>query len=217
MGNKPLTVSPGLTNHSIDTLSLSREIPAGVTLEGKHVLDWEAKPVQSASGTSRTATLVEQVKEVSQLLAERTDGVIRLGENSIESRLRLSPPDLGRLNIQLKVGHDITVQALFLVEKPETAQMLHQYTHRLTEAMAQQGMTVDRIQVTVQTGSSFGDESGNLENQQGGPRRDASSAKQDQTQDQANSDMKNRDGFSDPSDQPAGNGYTEEGNMKNGN
>lgn len=122
-------------------------------------LAWSAKPVQGA----KMPEMAEQVKQVADFLAERTEGVVKLGLNGVEANLKLYPPDLGGVRVQMTVGNDGTTQAQFIVERAETAQLLQQHLKSFQQGLESRGLTVERVQVTVQgtvRPGSAGSESG---------------------------------------------------------
>ncbi len=117
--------------------------------------EWSPAPIDEA-GQTRMPRLIEQVRQVAGFLAERTDGVIRLGENGWEANLRLYPPDLGRVRVEMSVQPDRTVQAQLIAERPETAQLLDQSLQHLREALTRHGLTVERVTVVVQSAAATG-------------------------------------------------------------
>lgn len=122
-------------------------------------LAWSAKPGHGAE----MPEMAEQVKQVADFLAERTEGVVKLGLNGVEANLKLYPPDLGGVRVQMTVGTDGTTQAQFIVERAETAQLLKQHLKSFQQGLESHGLTVDRVQVTVQGTArpgSAGSESG---------------------------------------------------------
>ncbi len=123
--------------------------------------------------------MTEQMRQASQWLAEKAEGSIRVGDQGTEATLRLNPADLGGVHVSLNVGHDLTVQAQFVAERPETAQALQQNLNQLQEAFTRQGLTLDKVQVTVAPAAS--QNSGSTQNQQNysGMKRDSQTAGQD--------------------------------------
>lgn len=119
-----------------------------------HIATWQAEPVMDQSETARVPALNEQIRIASEWLAERAEGTIRVGDKGTEAIMRLYPPDMGQVRVSLNVGHDLSVQAQFVAERPETAQALRQNLTQLQDAFTRQGLTLDKIQVTVAQASS---------------------------------------------------------------
>ncbi len=61
------------------------------------------------------------------------------GENK-SITLQLDPPDLGKVRVRLEFGHDKTMKAVMLVEKPETYAMLQRDAHVLERAIQEIGL-----------------------------------------------------------------------------
>gem|GEM_PF-4595621 len=60
------------------------------------------------------------------------------GEN-ISYRLKLNPPELGRLNVEIKFEADHKIHAHLMVDKPETLQLLQRDSHILLKALQDAG------------------------------------------------------------------------------
>ncbi len=67
--------------------------------------------------------------------------------------LRLSPPDLGSLRIDVRLD-GATVRAQFQASTPAAASMLHQNMAALRHALESQGLTVDNLQVQAPAATS---------------------------------------------------------------
>jgi flagellar hook-length control protein FliK len=133
-----------------------------------------AEPVVEPS--SRAASLIRQIDRVTEIMANRIDGSIRAGQDTVEADLRLRPADLGGVRIILSVQNDSTVQARFIAERPETVQLLQQRVHLLQEGLSRQGLVVDKIQVSIQPAVAAGGAQGHADPSFGnlgdqGPRR----------------------------------------------
>ncbi len=111
-------------------------------------LEWAPEPVRAAGG-ERMPGLIDQVRQASEWMAERAEGAIRAGERGVEANMRLYPPDLGGVRVEMTVGHDLAVEAKFTVERPETALAIRQQLGQLEQALARQGLVVGKVQVTV--------------------------------------------------------------------
>ncbi len=65
--------------------------------------------------------------------------------------LRLDPPELGSLRVQVTV-RDRSVVAVLEAERPETRQLLGDNLAQLRDALQQQGFGIDRIEVSLADG-----------------------------------------------------------------
>jgi flagellar hook-length control protein FliK len=175
-GTKP-GLKPEAKESPEDLASLTVQAAAkGLALNKPPTLEWSAQPVQDSTGGSRQPSLIEQVRQISQFIADRSDGVIRLGQNGMDANLKLYPPDLGNVRVELSVQNNHTAQAQFIVERPETAQLLQQHLQSFQDGLSRQGLTVDRVRITVQplqTTSSSPD-STQGQNEMGNRARDGS-------------------------------------------
>ena len=68
--------------------------------------------------------------------------------NSTQTKISLNPKDLGAVDIKL-VMHDATVTASIVVENHAVKQVVEQNLDQLKNALQQQGITVDEMQVSV--------------------------------------------------------------------
>lgn len=136
----PDTVSAPLTNLAANPVAASQPVTT----------DWSVQPVAAAGQGARTPTMTEQMQQVSDYLATRTDGAIRMGDKGVEANLRLYPPDLGQVHVEMTVTPERTAQAQFIVARPETAQLLQQHLQTLQDNLSHSGITLDRVQVSVQ-------------------------------------------------------------------
>ena len=114
-------------------------------------MEWAAQPTAENAEKPRMPGIIEQVRQVADFLAERTDGVIKMGQQGMEANLKLYPPDLGQVRVELTVMNDRSTQAQFFVERPETAQLLQQHLQSFQDGLSRHGLVVDRVQVTIQT------------------------------------------------------------------
>jgi flagellar hook-length control protein FliK len=131
-------------------------LQAAAVKDGSAAHHWVARPVEDANGSSRMPGIIEQVRQVADFLAERTEGAVSLTDKGVEARLRLYPPDLGGVRVQMSVSSAGVVQASFTAEQPATAQLLQQHVNQFREALNAQGLAVDRIQIAVQgTSTTF--------------------------------------------------------------
>jgi flagellar hook-length control protein FliK len=135
---------PAGASDQIEILSLvDGAAPTDVSVE------WEARPIADAQGNPRPATMVEQMRQVAEMLGERVDGVVRAGDRGVEANLKLYPPDLGGVRVTLNMTSGQNVQARFVVQHAQTAQLINENIGQLREGLARTGLNVERIQVTV--------------------------------------------------------------------
>ena len=153
----------------------------------KTAYDWSPSPVQDTSGNTRMPQMIEQVQQISDFLAERTEGVIKLGKDGVEANMRLYPPDLGGVRVSMTV-HNGNVQAAFIVERPETAQLLQQQTQHFREMMSRHGLTVEQMRVTVSATSASSGANANYLGQSGTGQQDRQEALWERQQQQQSPD-----------------------------
>lgn len=70
--------------------------------------------------------------------------------------LRLDPPELGSVKIQMQVHHDGQVSARFMVQNESVNDLLTHRMSQLKQALEGQGLSVDRLEVTTQSSPSNG-------------------------------------------------------------
>ena len=71
--------------------------------------------------------------------------------NRLESgtvNLRLSPQELGELRMEIKISQD-TIKAHIIAQTPQAQEMISQHLPRLREALEQQGLQLQKIEVTI--------------------------------------------------------------------
>ena len=117
-------------------------------------------------------------------------GAIQMTDTGVEANLRLYPPDLGGVRVHLTVNSDSTVQASFIAETAETAQLLDQNMGHFRQALSQHGLAVDKIQVAVQTpsGSTSSGTTGNGSEQRSWSQEQSTSDQQRRQASQRESD-----------------------------
>lgn len=121
-----------------------------VQLSGAHnpLAAQTAQPVQNMTvvqgGTPMGAQAAHVLSQVEQgLFANMRDGTQRL-------ELQLTPVDLGSLNVALTVRNG-EVSAIIRPDNTETASMLNEHLDKLRNALEQQGLKVDKLEVQTQT------------------------------------------------------------------
>ncbi len=126
----------------------------------------------SLTGTQPMSTA--QLQLVIQKLAER-------GENRTLS-LRLDPPELGRVQVDLSIARDKTIKASIMVEKPEALTLLHKDLASLEKALHAAGVNLEDGSVTL-----------NLADQNNGQGGFAQQAFQDMWQEKNSQNFASRD------------------------
>lgn len=171
--------------------------PLAAAAAAAPAVEWAPEPVATDKPeATRMPNMVEQVRQAADFIADRTTGVIRMGDKGVEANMRLYPPDLGGVRVQMSVNSSGATEARFIVERPETAQLLQQHMRSFQQGLESRGLTVDRVQVTlqsaVQSASSTSPESGwnqhesaqdsrrqsALANQRDNPKRDRTGKEQ---------------------------------------
>ena len=110
-----------------------------------------AAPVQSAGNAATPPPASEQV--VLQLRRAVADGIDRL-------TVQLKPASLGRVDVQMEVGHDGRLQAVISAERPETLHMLQRDARALTTALNDAGLQTDSGSLSFNLRGQTGDQAG---------------------------------------------------------
>ena len=116
-----------------------------------------ARPVVEAASLVQTGTgntpppAAEQV--VLQLRKAVANGVDRM-------TVQLKPATLGRVDVQMEVGHDGRVQAVISAERPETLHLLQRDARTLTTALADAGLQADSGSLSFNLRGQTGDQAG---------------------------------------------------------
>jgi len=71
--------------------------------------------------------------------------------------LRLSPQELGELRLEIKVEQD-NIKAHFIAQSPQAQEMLDRHLPRLREALQQQGLHLQQVEVTIAAHDHTGNE-----------------------------------------------------------
>ncbi len=93
--------------------------------------------------------------------------------NHLESgtvNLKLHPQELGELRMEIKITQD-TIKAHFIAQTSQAQEMLTQHLPRLREALEQQGLHLQKVEVTIAANDSFSRDQfqGNTGQQQSNP------------------------------------------------
>ena len=99
------------------------------------------------------------------------------GQDTRNWTLRLDPPDLGKVEVELNFSKDKLVKAQIIVEKPETWMMLQRDAQVLERALQEAGIDIDSNTLGFELASDgsdlFGDGSKNGANQNNGSADDS--------------------------------------------
>lgn len=105
-------------------------------------------PGNTLNTTSALTSLVTQssgaahAHPATQMVAATLQKSASTGENK-SILLQLDPPELGRVQIKMHFGHDKTLKASLIAEKPETYMMLQRDAHILERALQDAGLDAD--------------------------------------------------------------------------
>lgn len=94
------------------------------------------------TNTTQSAQMFEQARDsvFKQIL-------MKLGKNGSEMRMRLEPPELGELDVQMSVNKGGQMRLYLGAERPELATMLERNLDALKQTLGQQGFTVVHAEV----------------------------------------------------------------------
>jgi flagellar hook-length control protein FliK len=90
--------------------------------------------------------------------------------------LKLYPQELGELRMEIKVNHD-NIKAHIIAQNPQAQEMIDRHLPRLREALEQQGLHLQHVEVTLADQGNTGQErfrENNAWQQPAAPRRDTS-------------------------------------------
>lgn len=170
----------------------SQAFETGNVVSAQNRESWQPQLVQQVGQTPRMPQMTEQVQQIADYLASRSDGAIRMGDSHVEANLRLYPPQLGEVQVQLHVQNDGLTQARFVVDRPETARVLEAHMEQFRNAMGRQGLNVDQASVVmVSRPSSSG--SNQMNSQQQGQSQERSDEQTTYQQDHSESRQQGRE------------------------
>lgn len=143
-----LSASPPITRHTADQRSTGESGDSSTFSADNLTGSPDVK--QAPHGAPDAVHQKSDVAAVdrTQLLEHVSRGIQVSYQNGQEVRIRLSPPELGSLQIDVSVK-DGTLSARLEVQNNRTQQILSDHLPQLKEALAQQGLAVDRIDVSV--------------------------------------------------------------------
>lgn len=102
-------------------------------------------PIQSVNGMTALVTQSHAATTphpATQMVAASIKKLASNGETT-EIRLKLDPPELGRVEVKMSFSKDSTVKAVLIAEKPETFMMLQRDAHILERALQDAGLEAD--------------------------------------------------------------------------
>jgi flagellar hook-length control protein FliK len=106
-------------------------------------LDVTATPVSAAGSTSQSRQVTPQ-----RVIDQVVPAVVASTQGGHEVRIRLNPPELGSLLVDIRV-RDGVVSAHLEATQSTTQQLVTDNLSLLRDGLAQQGLTIDRIEVTL--------------------------------------------------------------------
>ena len=108
-------------------------------------------------------------REVGQKTLNDVERVVlaHRGERHSRVRLHLSPPELGQLTIEMRMENN-TLRIRFEAERPEVGQLLKNNSAALSNALGEQGITVEGYEVVLSEPARDSDDFGNHLDAHGG-------------------------------------------------
>lgn len=131
------------------------------------------------TGTAQLTSLVTHARDATQphaatqFVAATLTKSAQTGESK-NMTLRLDPPELGKIEIQMHFTKDKSVKTHMIFEKPETMLMMQRDSHALERAMQQSGLDANGNSLSFELSSgdhSFDDNRGNGGNDYGNKNR----------------------------------------------
>ncbi|MBI1300142.1 MAG: hypothetical protein GC137_00650 [Alphaproteobacteria bacterium] len=100
-------------------------------------------PLQSTIASSITQSAsATQAHPATQLVSATIQRAVKAGEET-NIKLRLDPPDLGRVEVKMSIDKDNKTKIVLTAEKPETYMLLKQDAQILERAMAEAGLATN--------------------------------------------------------------------------
>ncbi|MCB1563113.1 MAG: flagellar hook-length control protein FliK [Alphaproteobacteria bacterium] len=169
LGNGPLTAkadsqafTPGFAQGWPFASGEGLELPPGfdTSLLEKFGVHAPGNGVSTPSALTSLVTQTSgaaQAHPATQMVAATLQKSASSGENK-SILLQLDPPELGRVQIKMHFGHDKTLKASLIAEKPETYMMLQRDAHILERALQDAGLDADGSSLSfelAQDGEAF--------------------------------------------------------------
>ncbi|MBI5636958.1 MAG: flagellar hook-length control protein FliK [Nitrospinae bacterium] len=118
---------------------------AGETAGANAAHGTKAEAAHAAAQTQAAETAKPNAKVMNQIVEKAS---ILQFPNSTQTKISLNPKELGNVDIKLTM-HDSSVTASILVENHAVKQVVEQNLDQLKDVLRQQGITVDKMQVSV--------------------------------------------------------------------
>lgn len=118
---------------------------AGETAGANAAHGTKAEAAHAAAQTQAAETAKPNAKVMNQIVEKAS---ILQFPNSTQTKISLNPKELGNVDIKLTM-HDATVTASIVVENHAVKQVVEQNLDQLKDVLRQQGITVDKMQVSV--------------------------------------------------------------------
>ncbi|MBF0492076.1 MAG: flagellar hook-length control protein FliK [Deltaproteobacteria bacterium] len=142
-------------NLDVDKITLSQSLaqtPAKETLAGPAAL---GGPVASDALAKNQAPILFKPEDISSIHRQLVDSFqVTVKAKEGRAELQLTPPDWGRINIQMNVENKNDLKVHLIVENPNVRQLLEQNSVELKQAMASSGLGFANINVGVGSESS---------------------------------------------------------------
>lgn len=111
-------------------------------------------PVDSSMFRLSSGSTVPEGTVVDQMIAHFSVNK-RLETGTVN--LRLYPQELGELRMEIKVEQD-NIKAHIIAQNPQAQEMIDRHLPRLREALEQQGLNLQHVEVTIATHDNTGNE-----------------------------------------------------------
>ncbi|HPQ69730.1 MAG TPA: flagellar hook-length control protein FliK [bacterium] len=141
--NQPMAAMP--TVEAVPTTTVQPTLTANpATMATRQA---EAMTVKPAAPAATTEVTIENVERVVRMVNQQM--VRRAADGGGTMRLRLDPPELGRVKLEVTVEQQ-HVRAQAVVESGQVRQVLMEHLPDLKQQLAQQGMQLDQFDVAEQ-------------------------------------------------------------------
>lgn len=141
--NQPVATMPTLEASPTTTVQPT-PTASPATMAARQV---EAVTVKPAATPASTGAMIEHIERVARMVNQQM--VRRAADGGGTLRLRLDPPELGRVKLEVTVEQQ-HVRAQAVVESGQVRQVLMDHLPDLKQQLAQQGMQLDQFDVTEQ-------------------------------------------------------------------
>lgn len=120
-----------------DGLTMDGEFAAQVRTTNQHLARMDAATAQAQTQAQSQSQTGQAASQIASAMA-RT-----LNNGDTKFQMRLDPPELGRVEVHMKVAKDGSVQAHMIVDSPETLDMFMRDQRGLERALANAGLNTD--------------------------------------------------------------------------